>query len=100
MQLVEYAGLYRKWPPPVRNLAGEKASLDHCLDTLVLASTRAGIEPGCVHIRILTQFKGAVFVRELVLTGRIFARVFCNFLNGHENSTIHEIGEIDVSFLG
>jgi hypothetical protein len=100
MRLLDYLGLFHQWPPPARDPAGKPVPLEHCLDTVVLAFSQISSEPRCVRIRILTEFRGILSMREIVDAEEIFARVFCDFLNRHRKATIREIGELDVSFLG
>jgi hypothetical protein len=100
MQLVDYPGLFHKWPPPARRLSGECVSLKHCLDTIVLVFTKPSSEANCLRIRILTEFRGVLWVREIPRVEGIFARVFCDFLNKHLGTTIRGIGKINASFLG
>jgi hypothetical protein len=100
MRLLDYLGLYRKWPPAAHDPADRPVHLEHCLDTLVLAHIHPAAERGRVRIRILTEFQGVLSMREIVDAEEVFARVFCGFLNKHRRKTIREIGEMDVGFLG
>jgi hypothetical protein len=99
MRLLDYLGLFRKWPPAAHDPAGNPVLLEHCLDTLVLAFTQPAIEPRRIRICILTEFQGVLSMREVVDAEDIFALVFCGFLNKHRGQTIAEIGEMDVAFL-
>ena len=100
MRLLDYLGLFGKWPPAAHGPAGESVPLEHCLDTLVLAFTQPAVEPRRFRIRILTEFVGILSMREIVDAEEIFALVFCGFMNKHRGKTIAEIGEMDVTFLG
>jgi hypothetical protein len=98
MKLLDYAGLFGMWPPTAHDGDGKPTNLEHCLDTLLGASYRpvSGTNP----IRIFTAFGGVLYIREIVGKEELFARVFCEFLNKHQDKAIREIGEIDVTFLG
>lgn len=99
MKLREYVGLYGQWPPPACDRAGNPAQLDHCLDTLVLASHGSSNKPKSERIRILTAHENVLYVREIFNLEEIFARILCDFLNEHCDETIRCIGEIDIIFL-
>jgi hypothetical protein len=98
MRLLDYPGLFGKWPPPAHHEAGKPAQLDHCIDVVVFAACPpiGRTNP----IRILTVFKGVTYIREIVGKDEEFAQLFCEFLNKQQGKTIREIGEMDVSFLG
>jgi hypothetical protein len=100
MRILDYPGLYRMWPPAAHDPAGESVPLEHCLDTLVLAFAQSAAEPRRFRIRILTEFRGILSMREILDAEEFFALVFCGFLNKHRGKTIAEIGEMDVTFLG
>ena len=100
MRLLDYPGLFRRWPPEAHDPADVPVQLEHCLDTLVLAFPKISIEPRTVRIQILTEFHGVLSMREILNAEETFARVFCHFLNKHRGKTIREIGEMDVAFLG
>jgi hypothetical protein len=100
MKLIDYPGLFGQWPPPAHNAASETVLLEHCLDTVIVAFriiNRQG--PWLFHIDILTTFQGVRYIRRLQDVELIFARILCDFLTEQGGKTIHEIGEMDVSFL-
>jgi hypothetical protein len=99
MRLLDYLGLFRKWPPAAYDPAGMTVHLEHCLDTLVIAFTQPALEPRLVRIRILTEYQSVLSIREIADAEEVFAFVFCGFLNKHRGKTISEIGEMDVAFL-
>lgn len=100
MRLLDYPGLFHRWPPTAHDPAGVPVHLEHCLDTLVIAFTETAIDSRLVRIRILTEFHCVLSMREIVDSEEIFAMVFCGFLNKHRGKTILEFGEMDVAFLG
>ena len=100
MRLLDYPGLFGKWPPPAQTPAGASASLDHCQDTLAWAFHEVPNQPGFTRVRILTFFQGTLYMRELFVGDEIFARVFCEFLNRQKGKTLRDIGEMDVTFFG
>src|ERR1700683_18526 len=99
MRLMDYLGLYRKWPPGAHDPTGAIVDLDHCLDILIFASIRPTGQHTRVHVHLLTEYQHVLSMREILDADEIFARVLCGFLNKHRGVTIREIGEIDVSFL-
>jgi hypothetical protein len=99
MRLLDYLGLFRKWPPAAHDPAGMPVDLEHCLDTLVLAFTQPALKPRLIRIRILTEYQSVLSMREIADAEEVFALVFCGFLNKHRGKTIGEIGEMDVAFL-
>jgi hypothetical protein len=100
MRLLDYLGLFRKWPPTAHDPADVPVDLEHCLDSLVFATTQPTGELMRVRICILTEFQHVLSMREIVDAEEFFARSFCEFLNKQRGKTIREIGEMDVAFLG
>ncbi len=101
MKLINYPGFFGMWPPPAHDLAGEPVQMEHCLDILVSAS-RISVpqHDKHFHIGILTEFKGVLQMREIIVDVEdIFARILCGFLGKQRGKTIRDIGEMDVSFL-
>ena len=100
MRLLDYPGLLGKWPAPARSPADAAPTLDHCEDSIAWAFFEPPKQPGFTRVCILTFFKGTLYVRELIVSDDIFARVFCEFLNRQKGKTIRDIGEMDVTFFG
>jgi hypothetical protein len=98
MKLIDYPGLFGKWPPPAHDPAGNPVQLDHCHDALILAFHSQS--PAPKPVQILTSYQGVLAMREITVDDEIFARVLCEFLNKQRKKSIGEIGELDVTFFG
>jgi hypothetical protein len=102
MKLIDYAGLYRKWPPPGRSLHGpQRPAPADCSDSLMIALHFSGIDSPEWDVVIVTELESERFARRIsVGEDIIFAQVFAEFLRKQMGKTILEIGHMDVSFLG
>jgi hypothetical protein len=98
MQLRDYLGVLGQWPPPGRASAKPGAAPSDCED--ILARTSYFRSPGTrsIGIRITTVFSGEYFERDLMVDDKIFATVFCEFLEKHQGRSIRMIGRMDVDF--
>jgi hypothetical protein len=98
MQLRDYLGVFGQWPLPGKASAKPGAAPSDCED--ILARTSYFWSPGTrsIGIRITTVFSGEYFERDLMVDDRIFATVFCEFLEKQQGRSIRMIGRMDVDF--
>jgi hypothetical protein len=98
MQLRDYLGVLGQWPPPGRTSEKAVSAPSSCEDTL--ASTCYFRFPGTrsIGIRITTVLSGEYFERDLVVDDKIFATIFCEFLEKQQGRSIRTIGGMDVDF--
>ena len=100
MKLLNYLGLFGKWPPPATIGARSPAALGDGRDVVIGASFLRSPGPKPSRINVATVFENHHFTRQIPWDDDISGRVLCDFLNRHRGRSIHDIGHMEFTWLG